>query len=90
MLLLKALAAQLLKEHANKFLDNVQAANAEFTFDALLKFVTRTAALLEGDILQGGGVRKLSVHKGGTTNRMNKEHIRQVTTTQSSTVEETR
>ena len=48
MLFLKSLASRLPKEHTNKFLDNVQADNAEFTFDALLKFVARTVTLLEG------------------------------------------
>ena len=73
------------KDHANKFLANIQATNAKFTFDALFKFVTRTITLLEGGILPGGGMSKGA---GATTHRTNRENVRQVNAIQSALSEE--
>ena len=78
--LIKALASRLPKEHANKFQDNVQAATVEFTFDALLKVITRTITLLEGGLLRSRFASRISATKGGgTTSRTNKSVTRIVT-----------
>ena len=67
----------------NKFQDNVQAATTEFTYDALLKFITRTIMLLEGGLLRSGFADRINASKGsGTTSRTNKIENRIVSTKQ--------
>ena len=82
-LFLKGLVSRLPKEHANKFQDNLQTNTTEFTFDTLLKFITRTVTLLEGGLLRSGFADRLNASKGsGTTSQTNKNEKCIVWTTQ--------
>ena len=83
-LFLKALVSRLPMKYENKFQDNLQANTTEFTFDALLKFITRTVTLSEGALLWSGFADRLNTSKGsGTTSQTNKNENRIVSMMQS-------